>query len=152
MRGKRKSRAEHVATGNPSRRQLPPDTPASAAEPDPPAGLDEVGRARWVLLAADLRERSILSVSFCDIMRLYCETYSAYIRAVEESQTEELLIRTDSGELRINPIQTLVGRLSQRMERCISQLGCSPTTIAKVRGMKTDSKPTGKATLLRLRG
>ena len=150
MRGKRKTRAEHVASGNPSRRPLPPDTPASDRAPVMPDHLGEVGIAKWESLCEDMRSRGILSATFADMMGVYCEVYEAYIKALSEATGQPATVPTLNGGVQVNPIMRHIGALRTQLDRCISQLGCSPTQIAKVRGMKTDTKPTGKGAMIRL--
>ncbi len=87
MRGRKpKPTALRVIQGNPGKRPLPKGepNPSLARSPEPPAWLDEDGRAEWERVVPELEAIGMLAVVDLAMLAAYCQHIGRMVRAERE--------------------------------------------------------------------
>ncbi len=138
--------------GNPGRRRLNEAEPEpDSKQPDRPPHLDKRATETWDWLCDTLDKMGILSSSDVAIMTLYSETWVEYIGA-RESVTKygPIMLSKQTGQPYSSPYLNQEAMFKKQLERYSIELGLTP--VARTRVQTGSKQPTGKATLLRLRG
>jgi len=116
-------------TGNPGRRPINPSEP----EPSPgkvlaPDWLDEEGRKKW---AEVLNNCQWITSADGDVLALYCDSYSHYMKA-QRLSIKTPLVKTPEGKLMKNPAWTARNEAFHQMRSAGSELGLSPSSRAGI--------------------
>ena len=105
----------HRMRGNPSKKKLQPSGPEPALLPkcpEPPEFLSSFARDEWWRVAPELWALGLLTVLDTASLAAYCYSYGIWREAAEalervgarDEQTRGLLIRTQDGNARRNPL------------------------------------------------
>jgi P27 family predicted phage terminase small subunit len=128
---KKKPTLLKLVTGNPGRRPINPTEPEPApGEVLAPDWLDEEGRKKW---AEVLDNCHWIAPVDGDMLALYCDAYSHYLKA-QRLSIKTPLARTPDGKMIKNPAWTARNEAFQQMRSAGSELGLSPSSRAGIGG------------------
>ncbi|SLN76207.1 phage terminase small subunit P27 family [Roseisalinus antarcticus] len=97
-----------------------------------PAHLDAVVRKEWRRLARTLFDAGILTVADRAAFAAYCQSYSAWVEAVQKQRATPKLIKTPSGYVQQSPWITIANKQLELMGRYMSELGITPTSRSRI--------------------
>jgi P27 family predicted phage terminase small subunit len=127
--------------GNPSKKKLPPGPePALLPKcPEPPAFLSSFARDEWWRVAPELWALGLLTVLDTASLAAYCYSYGIWREAAEalarvadrDEQMRGLLIRTQAGDARRNPLVKIAADAAADMVRFANEFGL--TAVARSR-------------------
>ena len=131
----------HRLRGNPSKKKLPPGPePALLPKcPEPPSFLSRYACDEWWRVAPELWALGLLTVLDTGCLAAYCQTYARWREAEEalarmaarDEQTHALLIKTQAGDARKNPLVRIAADAAADMVRYAGEFGL--TAVARSR-------------------
>ena len=128
---KKKPTLLKLVTGNPGRRPINPTEPEPApGEVLAPDWLDEEGRKKW---AEVLENCHWIAPADGDMLALYCDAYSHYLKA-QRLSIKTPLVKTTEGKMIKNPAWTARNEAFHQMRSAGSELGLSPSSRAGISG------------------
>jgi P27 family predicted phage terminase small subunit len=128
---KKKPTLLKLVTGNPGRRPINPTEPEPApGEVLAPDWLDEEARKKW---AEILDNCHWIAPVDGDMLALYCDSYSHYLKA-QSLSIKTPLVKTPEGKLIKNPAWTARNEAFHQMRSAGSELGLSPSSRAGISG------------------
>jgi P27 family predicted phage terminase small subunit len=145
--------ALRILKGNPGkrplRRGLEPERPP--APPEPPPFLIGYACDEWYRVAGGLHRLGLLTA--LDVMPLasYCVAYARWREAEEllahmaarDLMTSGLLVKSQSGDARVNPIAKISRLAASDMVRYAAEFGFSPAARARI-AAGVYAQPAGK--------
>ena len=128
---KKKPTLLKLVTGNPGRRPINPKEPEPApGEVLAPDWLDEEARKKWTEILGNCHWIAPVDG---DILALYCDAYSHYLKA-QRLSIKTPVVKTPEGKLSKNPAWTARNEAFNQMRSAGSELGLSPSSRAGIRG------------------
>ena len=128
---KKKPTLLKLVTGNPGRRPINPTEPEPApGEVLAPDWLDEEARKKW---AEILDNCHWIAPVDGDMLALYCDAYSHYLKA-QRLSIKTPLVKTTEGKMIKNPAWTARNEAFHQMRSAGSELGLSPSSRAGISG------------------
>ena len=128
---KKKPTLLKLVTGNQGHRKI------NESEPEPAPGdviapdwLDEEARKKW---AEVLNNCPWITPTDGDMLSLYCDAYSHYVKA-QKLSIKTPLVKTPEGKLIKNPAWTARNEAFNQMRSAGSELGLSPSSRAGISG------------------
>ena len=132
----------HRMRGNPSKKKLPPGPePALLPKcPEPPEFLSSFARDEWWRVAPELWALGLLTVLDTASLAAYCYSYGIWREAAEalervgarDEQTRGLLIRTQDGNARRNPLIKVAADAAAAMVRYAGEFGLTATARSRL--------------------
>lgn len=92
---------------------------------EPPGHLDDEGRRAWQRLASILEPMRVVGRSDADLVGIYAQNYSVWIRAVKLINSGDLLSGNEEW-LRANPVLGIMNQAQAQMVKILCQLGMTP--------------------------
>jgi P27 family predicted phage terminase small subunit len=121
----------------------------NAVEPLPPAGAppmpqsvkdDPVAKQEWGEIVRILADMQILSQADKSLLRLYCETYSRYVRAHDMVRKYGEIIKTpEKGYPQVSPYMAILNRAQDQLFKLLETMGLTPVARARM-AIKDQSK------------
>jgi P27 family predicted phage terminase small subunit len=128
--------------GNPGQRRLgrEPEPTVPAAVPDAPSYLIGYACDEWHRVIGELHALGLFTIFDLHPLAAYCQAFHTWRTALEALQkmaerdphTSGLLIRSATGDARINPLQRAADRAADAMVRYASEFGFSPAARARI--------------------
>ena len=133
----------HRMRGNPSKKKLQPSGPEPALLPkcpEPPEFLSSFARDEWWHVAPELWALGLLTVLDTASLAAYCYSYGIWREAAEalervgarDEQTRGLLIRTQDGNARRNPLIKVAADAAAAMVRYAGEFGLTATARSRL--------------------
>lgn len=143
--------ADKAARGNPGRRPLNDNEPQPKADmPTMPAWLDREAKAEWRRQAPELYAIGVITVVDGSVLAAYCEAFSLWKRASVRLQKmarnddtvlyEGICVKTQSGNVILNPLQGAANSARRDMVRLAAELGLTPSSRSSLEGGKGREK------------
>lgn len=139
---KAKPTAIKIAENNPGKRPLNLNEPQPRkVRPKLPAHLSTAARVQWRRVLAVLAPTGVITEAEADLLAVYCESYARYVQALTELQprtgenglrTGGLIVLNDKGSPMRNPLLKVADDAEKTMLRCMSELGMSPSSRARL--------------------
>jgi len=104
----------------------------SSSSPRPPDELDSLARKEWDRLVPILNRMRVLTEADGAALSLYCTTYSQFVDATQELKIHGMLIVTDSGSLKVNPLINVISQCRAMMLKCLAEFGCTPSSRSRI--------------------
>jgi P27 family predicted phage terminase small subunit len=108
------------------------------AAPQMPRGMDKEAQRIWRRVIREMRGSGVILGADADVLRIFCETMSRYVRSAELLAGSPLLIKRD-GELVKNPLAQIVRDNQDQVRLFARELGLSPSARA---GLHVQQGPT----------
>lgn len=108
------------------------------AVPQMPRGMDTDAQRIWRRVIREMRGSGVIMAADADVLRIFCETMSRYVRSAELLAGSPLLIKRD-GELVKNPLAQIVRDNQDQVRLFARELGLSPSARA---GLHVQQGPT----------
>lgn len=129
--------------GSPGRdsggRKVPLPPKFVRATPDAPEWLDDEGRAEWARVAPGLERLALLKPEDRAALAVYCETWSRYVKAVQQCRAEGLVLTNPaSGRAHANPAAAIAQTAAAQMLRFAQEFGLTPVAEARLAAMPAD--------------
>lgn len=136
---KPKPAARKRLEGNRGKRKLNDREPSPpAGSPEMPPHLDAASQEAWRWLCGILKGMGLLFTSDVAVMTLYCDTWAEYVAARKAVQKYGSVIPSKStGQPYMSPYVTLESMLKKQLMSCLSELGLSPTSRARLHVERT---------------
>ena len=133
MGGKCKPTKLKVLEGNRGKRPIPKDEIIPESNiPEPPSHLDDYALEEWHRMVDGLHNLGLLYEVDTAVFAAYCVSYSRWRRAQEQLNTEELVIKTISGNYIQNPVVGIANKAAQDMVKFALEFGLSPSARARL--------------------
>lgn len=138
---KPKPAARKLLEGNPGKRRIRPDLPATPGAPAMPDRLlaEPVAVAKWQELVPILLGLKTLTVADGEALATLCEVYAAAQSCLLELRAGGPVMRTDLGGVKPNPAGSLYRSLVGLQAQLMSEFGLTPTS--RVRLGSNEEKP-----------
>jgi len=153
MRGTKKKDPEaQKLAGNPGHRAAMRPAPTSdpAELPTPPEYLDKLARAEWDRLAPLLHRQGTLTRADRGPFAAYCAAY-AHAEAAEkafQAGGSHLMVPTGAGNMKKNPLLTVIAEAQIQMRRIEGEFGMSPVSRYRMNISGTAPEVGGLAAFL----
>ncbi|VBA60287.1 phage terminase small subunit P27 family [Mycobacterium attenuatum] len=121
-------------------RKVPVPPKFDRAAPDAPEWLDDEGRAEWARVAPGLERLDLLKPEDRAALAVYCETWSRYVKAVQQYRAEGLVLTNPgSGRTHANPAAAIAHTAAAQMLRFAQEFGLTPASEARLASLPVDS-------------
>lgn len=107
----------------------------------PPKHLNEKAREIWNF-AVEQMPKGIVTTCDIAIFERWVVLYDQFIRLSEVLNEQGLIQIDDAGVIRVNPIQSVVIKVSAELRGIESQLGFTPASRSKVSAISNDNENT----------
>lgn len=108
-------------------------------DPPCPSHLDDVGRAKFTELVADLKANGVLSRTDGASIELYASTYSLWRMARDELKlAENLTVAGAQGGTKLNPLLSTVSTTAGLLARLQVEFGLTPSSRSRVSSTSTE--------------
>ena len=128
--------------------------PLPAASLDPPAGLDEIGRAKWSELLPRLIETRVWSETDREALTTLCQAVSRHAEAQKQLATRGYWTKDANGIHRAAPWLTVAQKETALILRILAEFGFTPASRTRVKtsaASQDEAKPTDVLAELRKR-
>jgi P27 family predicted phage terminase small subunit len=139
--------------GNPGKRPLRPEPePMRSAQcPERPPFVTGHAADEWDRVAPELHRLGLLTLVDVHPFAVYCTSYARWRLAVEtlarmaqdDRETHALLVKTDKGDLRRNPLVRIVADAAADMVRFAGEFGMTPVARSRL-AAGVGGQPLGK--------
>ena len=141
MPSPRKPTATKIAEGNPGKQKLPPSEPKPKVEiPSCPSYLDSDAKKEWNRISKILKKYKLITQADRTALAIYCQEYSAFIRATVELSKEELVIPTVTGGIQKNPLAVLRNQSANTLVKYLNEFGLTPASRSKVAMLENEKE------------
>lgn len=129
----------HVLNGNPSKKSQAeldaPELELDETMPEPPAEVLEQPEAlaEWNRIVPQLHAAGIIRAVDQTSLSTYCCTYAEWIKALAAIRKSRV-IRTNKGELKVNPMFKVMTDCSKQMARYLVEFGLTPSSRVRFKG------------------
>ena len=149
---KPKPTAMKQLAGNPGKRRLNHNEPRPEPEaPDQPEHLNDEASDTWGWLCKTLGDLRLLANSDVAIMTLYCESWAEYIKVRKDVEEYGfIMVSPKTGNPFVNPLVNIEASLRKQLHQCLSELGLSPTSRARLSVAPKPHAPEGKSHFLKV--
>lgn len=137
--------------GNPGKRPLneaEPDFRKYRNAPPAPASLDEIGAAKWKVIASELTAQGILASTDLHNLEAFCEAYSRWHQAAEIVKRDGITYIDDNGYPKKHPANTIAAEAIRAMVTLGGSLGLDPSSRSRLTGINKESTANPFAALL----
>ena len=122
-----------VLAGNPGKRALNHDEPQLATGiGEPPAWLDEEGRAEWWRIVPDLEEAGVTTRVEATMLATYCQAVSRMIASEAIIAREGLVTIGQRGPMK-HPAVTIARESALVIAKIGSEFGITPSSRSKIK-------------------
>ena len=121
--------------GNPGRRPLPKNEPEPSIPkeiPEAPDHLDEIAKAEWNCMAAELYPIGVMTVVDRAALEVYCCEYSLWVNAYKKIREHGTIIKSQSGYPAQSPHLAIANKAQAEMRRWLCELGCTPSSRTRI--------------------
>jgi P27 family predicted phage terminase small subunit len=101
--------------------------------PDPPAYLDEEGRAEWCRLAPILSAMRVLTLADAGSLGVLCDAFSRWRKAEAVVKKKGRTITSPTGVVKISPFVTISAAARSEYVRLLVQFGCTPSARSQIK-------------------
>jgi len=139
--------------GNPGHRPLNENEPKPpAGAPDMPSHLNDDAQAAWQWLVDMLQSMNLLVKSDLALMSLYAETWAEYVKIRRDVNKHGfVMVSPKTGMPFTTPHLNIEAMLKKQLMTCISELGLSPPSRARLKVKDNDKDDDPITDLLALR-
>lgn len=110
--------------------------PVPDAAPPCPKHLDRTAKAKWKQLAEPLYESGLLTIHDQDMLAMYCQAYSVWIKASELLEQNGLIVDSPNGYPQQSPYLNICNAAKKELQSYGSEFGLSPLARTKVKSDK----------------
>ena len=148
---KPKSAASKRLAGNPGKRALSDAEPKpNAKAPNMPKHLDGEAAKAWRWLVRELRAMRLLASSDLALMTIYCDTWGQYVairaQLAKQGVAQFILQSKRTGKDGVerstfyrNPLVDTESMLKKQLVTCLSEMGLSPVSRARLQVKKGEA-------------
>ena len=123
-----------ILKGNPGRRPLPVDEPHPTIRlPSPPKELSPEAKREWRRTGRQLRDLGIMSEIDRAAFAAFCTTYTQWLAVQALLAQSPVIVRTQEGEIRANPLLRVAKDLQEQWTRALLEFGMSPSSRTRIR-------------------
>jgi P27 family predicted phage terminase small subunit len=139
---KPKPAAVKLLEGNPGKRPIRPDLPATPGQPQMPKRLllEPAAVEKWTELVPLLLELGTLTTADGEALATLCEVYAASQACLLELRAGGPVMHTDLGGVKPNPAGPLYRSLVALHVSLLGEFGLTPTSRTRIGGK--EEKPT----------
>lgn len=128
MKGRKpKPGAMKRLAGNPGKRAIKAPTDATATPCEQPPGLSAEAAAEWQRITELLAQLGILGALDRAALALYCEAWSTWKHAQEETAKTGAIVKSPSGFPIINPWLSVANTAAKQIRSMLAEFGLSPS-------------------------
>lgn len=119
--------------GNPGKRPIKPMTKAAAGDATMPSIVreDKIAAAEWRRLAPQLNLLGLIDASNQQTFAAYCLSWSLFVQAKRQIQTEGFTYKTDSGQIKKHPAYEAMRSSGAEMRKFGAEHGISPISRSR---------------------
>lgn len=123
-----------ILRGNPGKRPLNDAEPAYAARlPRPPDELSDGAKAEWRRTGKKLLAAGVFTEVDVAAFAAYCASYARWLEAQALLKKSSVLIKSDEGGLRLNPLLRIVREAQEEFTRALTEFGMSPSSRSRIK-------------------
>jgi P27 family predicted phage terminase small subunit len=137
-------------TGNPGKGSIQNEPKPPAGFPDAPEWLDDIALGEWDRLLPILEKMNVVTVADRNAVAAYCQSYSMYVKAVEDINRNGFTVEGHRGVMSKNPAVQVQRDSLDQMNRWGAKLGLSPVDRVRLSVTPTDEEDGPDADVLRL--
>lgn len=145
-----KPSALKALAGNPGQRELQNEPKPPAGYPDAPEWLDDVALTEWHRLTPILEKMGVVTVADRNAVAAYCQSYSLYVKAVEDISRNGFTVEGHRGVMSKNPAVQVQRDSLDQMGRWGAKLGLSPVDRVRLSVTPDDGEGGPDADVLQL--
>lgn len=142
MKG-RKPKPTHLKliAGNPGKRAIGDSAPKPRISiPSPPDHLDAEAKAEWERVARELAPLGCIAEIDRAALAAYCQAYARWVHAERVIATlpgRGLVVRTEKGNMVINPLIGIANKAMADMVRYAAEFGMTPSARSRIDAERT---------------
>ncbi|AWW40796.1 phage terminase small subunit P27 family [Streptomyces cadmiisoli] len=137
-------------TGNPGKGAINNEPVPPAGFPDAPEWLDDIALREWERLMPILEKMGVITMADRNAVAAYCQSYSMYVKAVEDVNRNGFTVEGHRGVTSKNPAVQVQRDSLDQMNRWGAKLGLSPVDRVRLSVAPTDDGDAPDADVLRL--
>lgn len=131
-----------ISEGNPGKRPLNRREPKPRQRrPKAPAHLSAGALREWRRVVRMLTPMGVLTEAEADVLAVYAQTYDIWVQASEQLARTGLLVANAHGTPMRNPLLKVVDDAIRTMQRCMGELGMTPSARTRLVATRDDEDP-----------
>jgi P27 family predicted phage terminase small subunit len=137
-------------TGNPGKAPIQNEPKPPSGYPDAPEWLDDIAMAEWNRLMPILDKMNVITLADRNAVAAYCQSYSMYVKAVEDISRNGFTVEGHRGVMSKNPAVQVQRDSLDQMNRWGAKLGLSPVDRVRLSVTPDDAEDGPDASVLSL--
>lgn len=114
--------------------------PKKIMKPRCPQRLTKDQRREWRFYATILKNYSLFTIVNAPVMELLAVNTAQYKECLKKVEDTGLLIKSPSGFPIYNPYWTAMNKIEDKILKCLSELGLSSTSLARIGSLVAGSR------------
>jgi P27 family predicted phage terminase small subunit len=113
--------------GNPGKRPIADTEPKpNATMPECPKSLSTDAKTEWERIGPELNRLGLLTMADSTAFAAYCQAWSDWIQAIGQVNEEGAVLKSDKGNMYLNPWSVVASKSLELMNKFGAQFGLTP--------------------------